>query len=81
MKVCVFINLTLRGIKQGNEDKLEVPVSLQKWNGQLHAELSGILLLLMVQPENFMESDVETLLKTVNGTSIQTLAEYFPCTS
>lgn len=30
MKVCVFINLILRGIKQGNEDKLEVPGFLQK---------------------------------------------------
>lgn len=30
MKVCVFINLALRGIKQENEDKLEVPVSSQK---------------------------------------------------
>lgn len=30
MKVRVFINLTLRKIKQGNEDKFEVLVSLQK---------------------------------------------------
>lgn len=45
--------------------------------GYCMQSLSGILLLVMAQPESFMESDVETLLKTVNGTSIKGTCRVF----
>lgn len=63
--------MTLGEIRQENADKLEVPVSLQKLKWLLHAALSGTLWLLMVLSENFMESDVKTPLKTLNGSSIK----------
>lgn len=46
-----------------------MPVSLQKIKWLLHTALSGTLQLLMVLPENFMESDAKTLPQTLNGSS------------